>query len=108
MNQSNISTLGNTGSYVGEASSPEIKLWSAVLEQAIRDYALGIARKSQCSEYKSAYLWIFSENQVAKNSFNNICYLCNLNPDSVRNKLKLEPLKILRKLSNRKYDNLGG
>jgi|APCry1669188910_1035180.scaffolds.fasta_scaffold05122_7 hypothetical protein len=88
--------------------SAELKLWVAVLETTIHDYTLGATQGRKGGlNYTTAAMWIFAINQTAKNSFDNICHLCNLNPDSIRRKIKKEPLTVLRRLSNKNYEAIG-
>lgn len=80
---------------------PEMKLWSSVLTLTLQDYVTGIVKGSRTIEFHSARDWIFADNQLAKNSFDNICYLCNLNPDSIRATIDNDAEGILQRITNR-------
>jgi hypothetical protein len=105
--QNNIERPGNEKKEADTVSTAELKLWASVLELAIHDYTIGKVRNIQSSEFLSAKKWIYTKHQTAKNSFDNICFLCKLIPDNVREKINSDPLRILRRLSNKKYDEEG-
>jgi hypothetical protein len=80
---------------------PVMKLWVSVLTLSIHDYTQGLMTGSYTSDYIQAREWIFAENQMPKNSFDNICLLCNLNPDNIRKLIKTNAEAILQRITNK-------
>ena len=79
----------------------EMLLWAAVLRRAAYD----IAEYKKDKRLKlrklgdSAYKWMFEDDTENFNSFLNLCYYLNQNPDQFRRKTRK-----LRKQDVRKYD----
>jgi hypothetical protein len=81
-------------SHLGDSQALRARrLWGAVLLQAVRDY--DIVRRGAVPSPGSAYWfseyklrqWFMSHDQRVR-SFEWICSLLDLNPDSIRNKLE--------------------
>lgn len=62
----------------------ELRLWASVLELAVRDYLLG----NDELMFEATY-WIFDAvPDLHFNSFDNLCFTLDLDPDAVRDRLK--------------------
>jgi hypothetical protein len=80
---------------------PEMKLWSSVLMLTLHDYVTGLKNGGYSIEFRSAREWIFSDMQIARNSFDNICYICNLNPNSIRTILNKDADGLFQRITKR-------
>jgi hypothetical protein len=69
---------------------PEMKLWVTVIAASIQDYLRGLTTGSYTIEFEAAKNWIFAENQKPINSFDNICMVCNMNPDAIKHRLNTD------------------
>lgn len=72
----------------------EKKLWAAVLEQAIRDYA-GTRYKmvsgqtvAQKRDMRAAKVWIFYSDRTDETSFNTVCSILGMDPEYARKLIK--------------------
>jgi hypothetical protein len=78
---------------IQDAARPaEVKLWAAVLIQAVKDYLAvnqGMMIKQGTKRVLSdkAKAWIFSDDEKEFNSFVNICRLLNYDPERIRMQL---------------------
>lgn len=77
---------------------PEMALWASVIELALHDYTNGRITGSHTDDYHSAEKWIFDKDQNYVNSFDSICYLFNINPDSARQAIEADPVNVKLRL----------
>lgn len=65
---------------------PYLKLWATVVEVAVKDFLYGDEEK-----HRLAAQWIFDNNiDIAFNTFDNLCYTLDLDPDAVRDRILSE------------------
>jgi hypothetical protein len=79
----------------------EMKLWVTVVTLSIQDYIKGLMTGSHTIEFDSAKNWIYAYNQKPKNSFDNICLLCNMNPDAIRQKINTDTEAIYNRMTHK-------
>lgn len=77
---------------------PEMAMWASVIELALHDYTNGRITGSHNDDFKSAERWIFGKDQNYVNSFDSICYLFNINPDSARQAIEADPVNVKLRL----------
>jgi hypothetical protein len=77
---------------------PEMALWASAIELALHDYTNGRITGSHNDDYHSAKDWIFRDDQNYVNSFDSICYLFNINPDSARQAIEADPVNVKLRL----------
>jgi hypothetical protein len=87
--------------FVKATYPPEMAMWASMLELAINDYVTGASSNYGNEHFRSAYRWIFSEDQNYINSFDSICILFNINPDKTRKALLADPAIIKARLSGK-------
>ena len=95
----NIRIKGSSGNGFNKTNyPPEMTMWASMMDLALNDYVNGVITGSFNEHYQSANEWIFGEDQNYINSFNSICYIFNIDPDSARIALKADPVNIKQRL----------
>lgn len=79
----------------------ELRLWSSVLELAVRDYVLG----NDELMFEATY-WIFDTTpDIHFNTFENLCLTLDLDPEAVRDSLKKMNATMYAKVVKELQDN---